>query len=345
MGFVPGHVNESRDRIDHIGGVLSVVMIATLVLGLSLVSSPNGQSVAITLMVVAVLLIGAFVIRQRKAASPLYDLHYAARRIFWVAGLAGLIIFGTLMGTMFVGQQFLQNVLGYSTAVAGLVVLPSGVGMVAVAPQSARLVSTVGSRATMLLGFACIFPATLIMLFAWTEGANVIWVCLAYLLIGCGAGLALTPASQCLTSSVPVDRVGMASGTSDLQRDLGGSIMQAVLGSLLTFGYASAFAKQIAQSDAANQVSSQTQTILQQSYSSATALAQRYPEYSSQIIAAAKTSFLDGARWSYMAAGVAVLIGAAVVAVFFPKHDKESKLLADYRAADAAAPAAPAAKG
>ena len=60
-----------------------------------------------------------FYIRQRRARFPLYDLAVASRRIFWVAALAGIIVFGTLMGAMFIGQQFLQNVLGYSTLDAG----------------------------------------------------------------------------------------------------------------------------------------------------------------------------------------------------------------------------------
>ena len=47
------------------------------------------------------------------------------RRIFWVAACAGIIVFGTLMGAMFVGQQFLQNVLDYSTLDAGLAILPA----------------------------------------------------------------------------------------------------------------------------------------------------------------------------------------------------------------------------
>ena len=42
------------------------------------------------------------------------------------------------------------------------------------------------------------------------------------------------------TGSVPVRRAGMASGTADLQRDLGGAIMQSIFGALLTAGYASA---------------------------------------------------------------------------------------------------------
>ena len=58
--------------------------------------------------------------------------------------------------------------------------------------------------------------------------------------VGIGVGLAGTPASHSLTGSVPVRRVGMASGTADLQRDLGGAIMQSIFGALLTAGYASA---------------------------------------------------------------------------------------------------------
>ena len=66
----------------------------------------------------------AFVLRQRRAANPLYDLDVAGRRIFWVAAVAGIIVFGSLMGAMFVGQQFLQNVLGYSPLEAGAAILP-----------------------------------------------------------------------------------------------------------------------------------------------------------------------------------------------------------------------------
>jgi hypothetical protein len=64
-------------------------------------------------------------------------------------------------------------------------------------------------------------------------------------LIALGVGFAGTPASHSLTGSVPVRRAGMASGTADLQRDLGGAIMQSILGALLTAGYASAVAVSI----------------------------------------------------------------------------------------------------
>jgi hypothetical protein len=66
--------------------------------------------------------IGAFLLRERRAPNPLYDLRIAGRRVFWLAACAEVIVFGTLMGAMF-GQRFLQNVLGYSTLEAGASIL------------------------------------------------------------------------------------------------------------------------------------------------------------------------------------------------------------------------------
>ena len=50
-----------------------------------------------------------------------------------------MIVFGTLMGTMYIGQQFLQNVLGYDPRCPGAGD-PDVVAMVAVAALSAKMV-------------------------------------------------------------------------------------------------------------------------------------------------------------------------------------------------------------
>jgi hypothetical protein len=268
---------------------------------------------------------------------PLYDLHVAGRRVFWVAATAGIIVFGTLMGAMFVGQQFLQNVLGYSTLEAGTAILPAAVGMVFVAPRSARLVESHGARQTLLIGYAFCGAAFVWMLLFWTEGISYLHVALAYALVGIGVGFAGTPASHSLTGSVPVTRAGMASGTADLQRDLGGAIMQSILGALLTAGYAAAFAAAIAASPEAADVSTSVQGTLTKSFSSAANLAEQHPQYRDAIIGAARTSFLDGADWAYAAGIVTIVLGAALVFFRFPRRDDEQRLLAAYHEQDAAA--------
>ena len=238
--YVPSHVNETTEPVDNLGGVLSVVLVAALILSINFAPVPNEGALVLGLAAVAIAAAVAFYLRQRRAANPLYDLHIAGRRVFWVAACAGIIVFGSLMGAMFVGQQFLQNVLEYSTLEAGAAILPGAIFMVLVAPRSAKLVNAYGARVTLLAGYAFCLLGFLTMLLLWKEDISYWKVGLGYALIGIGVGLAGTPASHSLTGSVPVTRAGMASGTADLQRDLGGAIMQSILGALLTAGYATA---------------------------------------------------------------------------------------------------------
>ena len=331
--LVPAHVNETTEPVDHAGGVLSIFLVGALILGINFAAVPNEGTLVLGLFLVAAAALLAFVIRQRRAANPLYDLEVAARPTFWVAAVAGIIVFGSLMGSMYIGQQFLQNVLSYSTVDAGLAILPAAVFMVLVAPRSAKLVERNGARQTLLLGYGFVLLGFLTMLLLWDEGIPYWKVALGYSFLGIGVGLAGTPASHSLTGSVPVTRAGMASGTADLQRDLGGAIMQSIFGALLTAGYAAAASAAIGASSAT--VTDDVQSELTKSFSSAEATAQNYPaSQQDAIVAAAKTAFLDGDDWAYTAGILAVLLGAALVWFLFPKRDEERELLASYHASD-----------
>jgi DHA2 family multidrug resistance protein-like MFS transporter len=334
--LVPAHVNEATEAVDNLGGILSLVLVGSLILAINFAPVPNRETLKITLALIAVAALVLFYLRQRRAKNPLYDLEVAARPPFWVAACAGIIVFGSLMGAMFVGQQFLQNVLGYSTLQAGVSILPAALFMVLVAPRSAKIVEARGARFTLLLGYVFVLLGFLTMLLLWKENIPYWKVGLGYAFVGIGVGLAGTPASHSLTSSVPVKRVGMASGTADLQRDLGGAIMQSIFGALLTAGYASAASAMIAASG--THVSDSVANELTKSFDGATAIAKQYPQYSSQITAAAKTSFLQGDQWAYLAGIIAVLVGAAIVFRFFPKLERERQLLADYQGENAPEP-------
>jgi DHA2 family multidrug resistance protein-like MFS transporter len=333
--YVPAHINETTEPVDNLGGILSVLLVAALVLGINLAPVPGKGALAIGLGIVALAATGAFVLRQRRARSPLYDLGVARRQIFWVAACAGIIVFGSLMGAMFIGQQFLQNVLDYSTLDSGLAILPAAVLMVIVAPRSAKLVEARGARFTLLVGYVFCVLGFLTMLLLWKDNIDYWKVGLGYASIGIGVGFAGTPASHSLTGSVPVKRAGMASGTADLQRDLGGAIMQSIFGALLTAGYAAAAGAAIASSGESSKVTENVEGELTKSFSSAADLASQYPRHSEQIIAAAKTSFLQGDEWAYAAGIVAILLGAALVFFRFPNKDEEEALLTQYAAEDA----------
>ena len=287
--YVPSHVNEASDPVDNLGGILSVVLVAALVLSINFAPVPDKGMLCARarshrcrgLDRVPAPPAPRVGTRSTTSTSPVAASSGSPPS-------AGMIVFGTLMGAMFVGQQFLQNVLGYSTLEAGAVDPARGrlhgAGRAALrqARRSARRPVHAPDRLRLL-------PARLPRDAAALErGHLVLEVGLAYALVGVGVGFAGTPASHSLTSSVPVRRAGMASGTADLQRDLGGAIMQSILGALLTAGYAAAVAAAIATAPNKEQITDGVASQLTKSFASAEAIAAQYPQYASQITAGAK---------------------------------------------------------
>jgi hypothetical protein len=111
---------------------------------------------------------------------------------------------------------------------------------------------------------------------------------------------------------------------------------------LLTAGYAAAVGTAIASSPEQQQISTSVESQLTKSFAGATETAQQYPQYASQITAAAKASFLQGDQWAYTAGIVAILLGAALVFFLFPRKQQEERLLARFHTQDTARPAGPA---
>ena len=76
--FVPSHVNETSDPVDNLGGILSVVLVGALILSINFAPVPNEGALVLGLAAIALAALVAFLIRQRRAANPLYDLEIAS---------------------------------------------------------------------------------------------------------------------------------------------------------------------------------------------------------------------------------------------------------------------------
>ena len=112
--------------------------------------------------------------------------------------------------------------------------------------------------------------------------------------------------------------------------------MQSVMGVFLAAGYASALAGQISSAPAADQqeISSQAEVQAESSFSATEVAAEKYPQYSEEILAAARESFVDGQHWAYLAGLTAVMLGAVLVFTMFPRHSHEIELLQEYHEED-----------
>jgi len=72
--MIPAHVNGGTEPVDNLGGILSLVMIGSLILAINLAPVPNALTGTLVLAGIAVIGVVLFYVRQRCAANPLYDL-------------------------------------------------------------------------------------------------------------------------------------------------------------------------------------------------------------------------------------------------------------------------------
>ena len=338
---LPAHAGEDASSVDHIGGVLSVIGVAGLVVALQNIASYRWSEVGIA-GAVSVVAIVLFFVRQRRATRPLVDLNLAKARTFWVAAAAGTVTFGGLMGTMFIGQQFTQNVLGYSALEGATMQLPMPIFMFISSLFAARLMAAKGSRITFAAGLATLVLAFLWILVFWGVSVATFHVLFAYTLVGVGVGLSITPASKSLMASLPASRAGMGSAFTDLTRDFGGSVMNAVMGSALAVAYSAALTKvlnTLTPTQSAELGTAATQEMLG-SFEGAQEVARGYPaDVGNQIISAASQAFVDGKTWAVSIAMVLAVGATVLVLVAYPRKRAEQAFFAEIAAENAQAAA------
>jgi hypothetical protein len=178
--------------------------------------------------------------REAAPAPTRNDWEHGARTVLLV--MAYVLWFRLV--AMFIGQQFMQNVLGYSTVDVGLAILPAAIPHGTDRTPIGQAGRGRGARFTLLTGYLFVLLGFLTMLLLWRENIPYWKVGLGYALIGTGVGFAGTPSSHSFTGSVSVTRAGMASGTADLERDRRNHAIH--LRALLTAGYARAATATIA---------------------------------------------------------------------------------------------------
>ena len=327
MGLIslPWKCDEDPGAVDHLGGVLSMLGVLALISAIVL-SAQGIDPTLIALFAGSIVLLALFFWRQAKAPRPLVYLPLLKARTLWVAFLSSAITFGSLIGAMFIGQQFTQNVLGYTALQAALVVVPSSICTIIFGTLAGKLVVQLGSRFAFAWGLGSVALAFTIMLLKWTNDASLLWVFTAYAFIGIGVGLAATPASRALMSSVPPARAGMGSAFLDLTRDFGGAVIQAIMGALLAVAYAGSIRTQLSALPASEQsaVTSELTDKLTSSYSSAVEVSQGYSSaVAKEIIEGAAMAFTDGKSAAIAVALGLTLIGLTASLLFFPGKEKE----------------------
>jgi EmrB/QacA subfamily drug resistance transporter len=178
------------------------------------------------------LLLVAFIWRERRAADPMLDLSLFRSQGFSAANVSGFMMSAGMFGSILFLTLYIQQVLGASPLEAGLKTLPWTGTIMIVAPIAGILAGRIGPRIVVVTGLLGQAGALIWLGLISTATSSYLDLLPAFILGGVGMGLTYAPLAESVMSSVPENRQGQASGSSNAIRELGGVFGVAVLGAV-----------------------------------------------------------------------------------------------------------------
>jgi len=235
--LLPETSSRVRQRVDLLGVALSAGGLALLTYGVISAGDRGwNDGVALVEMLGGALALSAFVLWERRVATPLVDLGLFRSRAFtWGATLSSVVSF-VMFGLLFAAPLYFQVVRGVDAQGSGIRLLPLIAGMLLGGAFADRLVARSGARTVAALGLGLLaagfaFGATTTL--ATGDAQAAAWIALS----GLGLGLVLPTTIDAAMGAVSEESSGVSSAVLQAFRMVGGALGAAILGALVNATY------------------------------------------------------------------------------------------------------------
>ncbi|MEV6623360.1 MFS transporter [Amycolatopsis sp. NPDC051106] len=237
VALVPESPVRTGGRFDVLGAAGLSIALVCLLLAISKGADWGwGSAATLGLFAAAVLVLLLWGRWELRAPRPLVDLRTSARRQVLLTNIASAVFGFAMFAMSLVLPQLLQLPaatgygLGRSMLVVGLVMAPSGLVMMALAPVSARITATRGPKTTLMLGAVVVAAGYALGIVLMSATWHLV---LVSSVIGAGIGLAYGAMPSLVMGAVPVSETAAANSLNTLMRSIGTSVSSATAGLVL----------------------------------------------------------------------------------------------------------------
>ncbi|KWX86851.1 MFS transporter [Paenibacillus riograndensis] len=228
----PTTTRAASESIDYPGSLFLSLSIVALLLGFSWAGTQYdwGSPQILSLFAAAAVFAAILILIERKAKSPVLPLSLFKNSIISLSMVIGFLMNAGMMGAMIYLPFFVQGVEGVSPTNSGFINMPMSLMMIVLSTLVGRWISKSGKyKRYALIGMPFMVAAMLIMAFM-----NSIAMAVASMIIfGIGLGLAMPVFTLTVQNAVAPAMLGVATATSTLFRNLGGTIGIAIMGTVM----------------------------------------------------------------------------------------------------------------
>jgi MFS transporter, DHA2 family, multidrug resistance protein len=185
----------------------------------------------VALAVVATVGVTLFVIWELTDQHPIVDLSLFRRRNFWVSTLAMLLAYGMFFGNVVLLPLWLQQYMGYTATLAGLVLAPVGLLAIFLTPLVGRVMHRVDPRIFVTISFG-VFALVLFMRAHFNTEATIGTLLVPTLIQGAAMATFFIPLIAIGLAGLTPDRIPSASGLMNFARITAGSFGTSIVTTL-----------------------------------------------------------------------------------------------------------------
>ena len=231
---VPGQLSRVHHVIDYLGVLVLSLAATSLILLTSLggTTYPWRSAPIYLLGVAGVLLIGLFVVVERRAPEPVLPLHLFKLRTFSVTSVVGFIVGFAMFGAITYLPAFFQVVRGISPTISGLYLLPLMAGLLLVSITSGQLISKTGKYRFFPIAGTALMTIGLYLLHLMGVHTSTALDALYMLVLGMGIGGVMQVLVIIVQNGVPHSELGVATSGATFFRSIGGSFGTAIFGAI-----------------------------------------------------------------------------------------------------------------
>jgi EmrB/QacA subfamily drug resistance transporter len=223
---------ESRAGLGHrrfdVAGAVTVTGGLSLLVYAVVSTASHGWVCTIGLLTGAAALVAAFIVTEAKSAAPLVPLAFFGNRVATAANLAALLLGAVMSPTFVFVPLYLQQVLGYSPARAGLALLVTPVGMIVSSWLAQGLVTRAGTRLVLITGILGFAAVQVLFIRLPVTGSYTTHLLPGLVLTSAALGLALVADTIASATGVKAAEAGLASGMINASQQTGGAIGLAI---------------------------------------------------------------------------------------------------------------------
>jgi EmrB/QacA subfamily drug resistance transporter len=233
---VPGRLSRIHHVIDYLGTVVLMASVTCLVLFTSLggTTYPWGSPGMLALAVAGVVLLGVFVLVERRAVEPILPLHLFSNRGFSSTSVVGFIVGLALFGAVTYLPVFFQIVHGESPTTSGLQLLPLLAGLIVFSTTSGAVISRTGRYRAFPIAGTALITVGILLLSQVGVGTSLVVAALFMFVLGVGLGCVMQVLVLIVQNAVPYGELGVATSGATFFRSIGGSFGTAIFGAIFS---------------------------------------------------------------------------------------------------------------